>query len=459
VEEFRKKSFWLDTVPGSLEPRAALQENLVADVAIIGAGYTGLWTAYYLKQINPALNIVILEAEIAGFGASGRNGGWCASYLSGIDHWLDDPQHRDAAIRLQRLMFDTVAEVGRVTERESIDCHFEQSGALEIAVLPAQLKRLNEELAHVRGLGFDSDDYRFLSAGEIRETLNVDQAMGAILMSHCAAIHPALLARGLAETVTGLGVSLYEQSPVLELEGNQLKTPQGTVKAGTTILATEGYSGTLPGHERRMIPVHSMMVVTEPLSQEQIEAISMHRRYTFGNLDHATTYGQLTADGRIAFGCRGTYHYGSRVQEQFNQDDPEFELVRQTLLRLFPVLQGIRFTHAWGGAMGVSRSLQPSIHYQPGSQLAWAGGFFGNGVGATHLAGRTLADLVTRRDTDRVHTPWVNPPQAGRKWEPEPLRWLGIKSARVLMHMADRAEYRNSKFTPLITGALDRLTS
>ncbi|MFC1797039.1 NAD(P)/FAD-dependent oxidoreductase [Pseudomonadota bacterium] len=459
MEEFRKKSFWLDTVPGSLDPRAALQENLVADVAIIGAGYTGLWTAYYLKQINPALNIVILEAEIAGFGASGRNGGWCAGFLSGIDRWLDDPLHRDGALRLQRLMFDTVAEVGRVTERESIDCHFEQSGALEIAVLPAQLKRLNEELAYMQGLGFDSSDYRFLSAGEIQETLNVDQAMGAILMSHCAAIHPARLARGLADTVENLGVSLYEQSPVLELQGNQIKTPQGTVKAGITILATEGYGGTLPGHERRLIPVHSMMVATEPLSQEQIEAISMHRRYTFGNLDHVTTYGQLTADGRIAFGCRGTYHYGSRVQAQFDQDDPDFELVRQTLIRLFPVLQGIRFTHAWGGAMGVSRSLQPSMHFQAGAQLAWAGGFFGNGVGATHLAGQTLADLVTGRDTDRVHTPWVNPPQAGRKWEPEPLRWLGIKTARKLRHMADRAEYRNSRFTPLITGALDRLTS
>jgi len=459
VEEFRKKSFWLDTVPGSLEPRAALQENLVADVAIIGAGYTGLWTAYYLKQINPALNIVILEAEIAGFGAAGRNGGWCSGFLSGIDRWLDDPQHRDGAIRLQRLMFDTVAEVGRVTERESIDCHFEQSGALEIAVLPAQLIRLNEELAYVQGLGFDTGDYRFLNAGEIRETLNVDQAMGAMLMSHCAAIQPALLARGLAETVTGLGVSLYEQSPVLELEGNQLKTPQGTVKAETTILATEGYSETLPGHERRLIPIHSMMVVTEPLSQEQIDAISMHRRYTFGNLDREVTYGQLTADGRIAFGCRGTYHYGSRIQGQFNEDDPNFELVRQTLMRLFPVLEGIQFTHAWGGAMGVSRTLQPSVHYHPGAQLAWAGGYFGNGVGAAHLAGRTLADLVTGRDTERVHTPWVNPPQAGRKWEPEPLRWLGIKSARVLMHMADRAEYQNSKFTPLITRILDRLVS
>jgi len=457
MKEFRKQSFWLDSVPGSLAPRAALQEDLVADVAIIGAGYTGLWTAYYLKQINPSLTIAILEAEIAGFGAAGRNGGWCAGYLSGIDLWLDDAQHRDAAIRLQRLMFDTVSEVGRVAERESIDCHFEQSGALEIAVLPAQLTRLKDELKHSQGLGFDDGDYRFLSLGETREILNVDQAMGAILMSHCAAIHPARLARGLAETVEGLGVRLYEQSPLLELKGNQLRTPQGTVSAGTTILATEGYSTTLSGQERRLIPVHSMMVVTEPLSEEQIDAICMRKRFAFGNLDHVTTYGQLTADGRIAFGCRGTYHFGSGIQGQFNTADPEFELVRQTLFRFFPVLEGIGFTHAWGGAMGVSRSLQPSVNYNPATQLAWAGGYFGNGVGATHLAGRTLADLVTGRDTERVHTPWVNPPQAERKWEPEPLRWLGIKSARVLMHMADRAEYRDSRFTPVITKALDLL--
>jgi len=457
VEKFHKLSFWLDSVPGSLTPRPALQEDIEADVAIIGAGYTGLWTAYYLRQINPSLRIVILEAEIAGFGASGRNGGWCASFLSGIDRWLDDPQHRDGAIRLQRLMFDTVREVGLVADRESIDCHFEQSGALEIAVLPAQLKRLHDELEYLQSFGFGEEDYRFLSVDETHRTLNVDQAMGAIHMSHCAAIHPARLARGLADTIEGLGVTLYEQSPVMEINGNQLITPQGTVSTGITILATEGYSESLPGQERRLIPVHSMMVVTEPLSQEQIDAICMHKRFTFGNFDHEVTYGQLTADGRIAFGCRGTYHYGSEIQGQFNSADPEFELVRQTLIRFFPALEGIDFTHAWGGAMGVSRSLQPSVHYDPASQLAWAGGYFGNGVGATHLAGRTLADLVTGRDTERVHTPWVNPPQANRKWEPEPIRWLGIKSARVLMHMADRAEYRNSRFTPLISKALDLL--
>jgi len=457
VDEFRKKSFWLDSVPGSLAPRPALQGDIEVDIAIVGAGYTGLWTAYYLKKIEPSLNVAILEAEVAGFGASGRNGGWCSAYLSAIDRWLTDPQQRDAAIRLQRLMFNTVSEVGRVAERESIDCHFEQSGALEIAVLPAQLKRLQEELEFMRGLGFNEGDYRFLSAREVRETLKVDQAMGAILMSHCAAIHPARLARGLAETVEGMGVRLYEQSPVLELEGDQLRTPQGAVTAGITLLATEGYGNSLPEHRRRLIPVHSMMVVTEPLSEQQSDAICLHKRTTFTNLDRVTTYGQLTADKRIAFGCRGTYHFASRIQNHFDAEDPEFDLVRQTLLRFFPALEGIRFTHAWGGAMGVSRTLQPAVHFDSEKRLGGAGGYFGNGVGATHLAGQTLADLVTGRDTERVHTPWVNPPTLHRKWEPEPLRWLGIKSARVLMHWADRAEYRGGRSTMVIAKTLDKL--
>lgn len=457
MEDIRRNSFWLDSVPGSLAPRPALQDDIDADVAIVGAGYTGLWTAYYLKQIEPSLNIAILEAEVAGFGASGRNGGWCSAYLSSIDRWQGNPQYREAGIRLQRLMFNTVSEVGQVTERESIDCHFEQSGALEIAVLPAQLKRLQEELEHMRGLGFDEGDYRFLCAGEVRETVNVDQAMGAILMSHCAAIHPARLARGLAETVEGMGVRLYEQSPVLELDGGQLRTPQGTVTAGISLLATEGYSSSLPEFRRRLIPVHSMMVVTEPLNAQQIETIGLHKRTTFTNLDRMTTYGQLTADKRIAFGCRGTYHFASRVQNQFDAADPEFDLVRQTLIRFFPALEGIRYTHAWGGAMGVSRTLQPAIYFDPEKRLGGAGGYFGNGVGATHLAGQTLADLVMGQDTERVHTPWVNPPDMHRKWEPEPLRWLGIKSARLLMHWADRAEFRGGRSATVIAKTLDKL--
>jgi len=455
-QEFRKLSYWHDSVPGSLKPRSSLASDIQADIAIVGAGYTGLWTAYYLKQIDPSLDIVILEAEIAGFGASGRNGGWCAGYLSGIDQWLDDPVHRDGAIRLQKLMFDTVCEVGRVTRRESIDCHFDQSGALEIAVIPAQLARLREELEYLQGLGFGEQDYRWLGRDELRETLNVDQALAGIHMQHCAAIHPFRLARGLAATVASLGVSIYEKSPALEFSGNELRTPHGTVKAGTVILATEGYSGTIAGRKRRLVPIHSMMVVTEPLSEQQLEAISFHKRFCFGNLDRLVTYGQLTADRRITFGCRGTYHYGSGIRK-FDFGDPEFKLVSESLLQFFPDLEGIRFTHGWGGAMGVSRSLRPSVNFDPERRFGWAGGYFGNGVGATHLAGRTMADLVMGNDTERTHTPWVNPVARHKKWEPEPVRWLAVKSMAKLMHLADWAEYRGSRFAPMISKTLDTL--
>ncbi len=455
-QEYRKLSYWHDSAPGSLEPRPSLENDVEADIVIVGAGFTGLWTAYYLKQIDPSLDITILEAEIAGFGASGRNGGWCAAYLSGIDEWLDDPVHREGAIRLQKLMFETVAEIGHVTRQESIDCHFEQSGALEIAVIPPQLSRLREELDHRRSFGFGEEDYRWLGRDELQRTLKVDQGLAGIHMQHCAAVHPLRLARGLAETAAGLGVSIYEKSPVLEINNNELLTPLGKVKAGAVVIATEGYSGTVAGSERRLIPVHSMMVVSEALSDQQLDAIHFQKRLCFGNIDRMVTYGQLTADRRIAFGCRGSYHYGSKIQT-FDFSDPEFKLVSDTLLRFFPGLKGIRFTHGWGGAMGVSRSLRPSVNFDPDRRFGWAGGYFGNGVGATHLAARTMADLMMGRDTERTHTPWVNPVAGHKKWEPEPIRWLGVTSRAKLMRLADWADYRDSRFAQLVSKTLDTL--
>jgi glycine/D-amino acid oxidase-like deaminating enzyme len=440
--DYRRLSFWHDSLPYPVSPRPTLQSDIDADVAIIGAGYTGLWTAWYLKQSDPSLHIVILEAEIAGFGASGRNGGWCSAFLSGIDHWLDDPATRDSAIRLQRLMFDTVAEIGRLADELSIDCHFDQSGALEIAVQPGQLERLREELSWLRGLDFDETDFRWLEADEVSRELPVAGALAAIHTPHCAAIHPARLARGLAERLESLGVKIFEHSPVTGFGTRRVTTAAGQVRADTVLLATEGYGCGLPGRERNLIPVHSMMVVTEPLPDELLERLGSRRRYCFGNLDHIVTYGQLTADKRLAFGCRGIYFYGSGIRGRFDPADPAFDRVRNTLLRFFPELRGVRFTHAWGGALGVSRSLRPAVVFDRQQGLGWSGGYFGNGVAASHLAARTLADLVTGRDSERVATPWVNPPQAARKWEPEPLRWLGFTATRSLMELADRAEYR-----------------
>ena len=457
--KYRKLSFWHDSVPGSLQPRAGLENDIEVDIAIAGAGYTGLWTAYYLKKLKPALSIAIIESEIAGFGASGRNGGWCSSYLSGIERALSRPDQADAAMRLQRLLFDTVKEVGRVTEKESIDCHFDQSGQVEAAILPPQLHRLREEVSFMHDLGFDEQDIRYLTTQQLQDHINIDGALGGMFMSHCAAIHPARLARGLAEVVEEMGVKIFEQTAVLKLDHNGLTTSHGRVKAGATVLATEGYTKTIKGLERKLIPVHSMMIATEPLSEQQLEQTGLKQRYTFNNLDHLTTYGQLTADRRIAFGCRGSYLFGSGIKSHFNPADSEFDLIWDVLLKFFPTLSDSRYTHAWGGAMGVSRTLTPAVCFNREKNFGWAGGYFGNGVAATNLAGRTMADLILERDTDRVHTPWVNPEQEReldkKLWEIEPVRWLGINSRAGLMHLADRAESTGNFTAPLINKTLE----
>jgi len=437
---YHELSFWHDSLEEPLNPRPSLEGALRADVAVVGAGYTGLWTAWYLKHLDPALKIVVLEAEIAGFGASGRNGGWCSAWLSGIEHWLDDPSSRESAVRLQRLMFRTVQDIGEICEREAIDCHYERSGALITAVNEAQVKRLEAELRYLFNRGFEESDYRRLRGAERARSLDIDHALAVFHTPHCAAVHPARLARGLAQRLERRQVAIFEHSPVIDLQPGRLLTPQGRVAADTVIVATEGYGAGLEGQRRRLIPVHSMMVATEPLPPEVFEELRFDRRYCFGSLDHVVTYGQRTADDRIAFGCRGRYFYGSGLRRRFDAHDPEFDQVRQTLHRLFPRLREQRFTHAWGGALGVSRSRRPAVCYDPRRRLGWAGGYFGNGVAAAHLAGQTLADLVMGRDSERVCTPWVNPPEAARHWEPEPLRWLGFRAARTLMERMDRAE-------------------
>lgn len=355
TSDYRQLSYWHDSLPEPVQARPMLDSDIDADIVIVGAGYTGLWTAYYLKQIDPSLDIAVLEAEIAGFGASGRNGGWCTPHVSSIDQWLNDPLQKAGALRLKRLMIDTVSEIGRLTQRESIDCHYERSGALEIAVLPTQLSQLQVELKYQRELGFGEDVYSWLDAKETGELLKVDKALATIRAHHCAVVHPARLARGLADCVEGLGVRIYEHSPVQDIKDLVLTTAQAKVKAETVLLTTEGYTGGLAGNGRRLIPIHSMMVATEPLSQQQIDDIGFRQRYTFTNSDRVTTYGQLTADRRIAFGCRGTYLFASGIQHKFEMADPEFKLVQDTLLRFFPGLQGIRFTHAWGGARWACR--------------------------------------------------------------------------------------------------------
>jgi glycine/D-amino acid oxidase-like deaminating enzyme len=444
ARDYRKLSLWLDTVPGSLEPGTVLPGDRDVDVAIAGAGFTGLWTAYYLAQADPGLRIAICEKEIAGFGASGRNGGWCSALFPASLAKLERMAGRPQAIAMHRAMQQTVDEVGRAAAAESIDCHWAKGGTVQLARSATQLDRAAAEVREARTFGFGEDDLRLLTADEARGLAGASGVLGGTFTPHCAAIHPARLARGLAGAVRRRGVQLYERTPVLDIQPGRLITASGTVRARYVIRATEGYTAGLPGLRRAVAPVYSLMIATAPLPETAWDEIGLAGRPTFGDLRHLVIYGQRTADGRLAFGGRGApYHLGSAVRPSFDRVPVVFAALRRTLAELFPVLGTARITHAWGGPIGVPRDWCASVGLDRSTGLGWAGGYVGDGVSTTNLAGRTLADLITGADADITRLPWVG--HRSPRWEPEPLRWLGVNAGLQVMSWADRHEAKTGR--------------
>jgi glycine/D-amino acid oxidase-like deaminating enzyme len=439
----RALSYWRDSLPAPPR-RPPLAGDLEVDVAIVGAGYTGLWTAYYLASSDPGLRVAVLEREVAGFGASGRNGGWCSALFPASTTKLARMSGRDAAIAMQRAMRATVDEVASVVQAEGIDCHWAKGGTVVVACSPLQLARAEEEVSEARSFGFGEEDLRLLGAGEARGLLGATGVLGGTWTPHCAAIHPLLLARGLAGAVERLGVELFEGTAVTSIEPRLARTANGLVRARHVVRATEGYSPALPGLRRAIAPVFSLMIATEPLSEEQWAAVGLARRETFSDHRNVIIYGQRTADGRLAFGGRGApYHFGSRVRPRFDREPAVFAKLRRVLVELFPVLEGVRVTHTWGGPLGVPRDWCASVGLDHSTGLAWGGGYVGDGVGTSNLAGRTLADLITGRDSELVRLPWVG--HRSRPWEPEPLRWLGVNGTLRLALWADRSEARTGR--------------
>jgi glycine/D-amino acid oxidase-like deaminating enzyme len=345
---------------------------------------------------------------------------------------------------MYRAMQRTVDEVGRVAAAEGIDCHWAKGGTVHLVRSATQLERARAEVAEAREYGFGEDDLRLLTAAEARGLAMATDVVGATYTPHCAAIHPARLVRGLAEVVRGRGVAVHEATPVTEIAPGRLRTPTGTVRARYVIRATEGYTPRLPGLERAIAPVYSLMIATEPLPEEVWEQIGLTGRPTFGDHRYMIIYGQRTADGRLAFGGRGApYHLGSEIRPQFDRVPRVFDMLRHTLTDLFPVLADAKVTHTWGGPLGIPRDWCASVGLDPATGLGWAGGYVGDGVSTTNLAGRTLADLIRGTDSDLTRLPWVN--HHSRRWEPEPLRWLGVNTGRHIMSQADRREPRTGR--------------
>jgi len=451
-DRYRSQSFWSDSVSDSFLPRPALESDVRVDVAIVGAGYTGLWTAYYLKQLDPGLRVAIVEAEIAGFGASGRNGGWCLGTLAGMADFVGGAgSKREAGIRLQRAIFDTPLEVERVCEREGIDCDFARGGNVTFASVPAHVEKIREDIAFWHDLGFGEDDVRWLDPGECRRFVGTGVNLGGYFLAHCASLHPTRLVRGLAEVVERLAVPIYERSPARKIERGAVVTDSGRLRADLIVRATEGYTQTLEGCERVLLPLHSMMIATEPLPERVFEEIGLANRETFADPRRTVIYGQRTADDRIAFGARGRYYFGSRARDEFSPEDPFFDGAKSTLDSLFPILRDFEVTHRWGGALGVPRDWRPSVGVDRTRGIGWAGGYVGEGVAASNLAARTLAELILERETERTDLPLVGTPFP--PWEREPIRWLGVSSVRRLGEWLDAAELEG-KPTPRLREAV-----
>jgi glycine/D-amino acid oxidase-like deaminating enzyme len=441
---YRSLSLWHDTADDDWVPRAPLPGDTDVDVVVVGAGFTGLWTAYYLSKSDPSLRIAVLEKEVAGFGASGRNGGWSSALFPASIGWLARRHGRDAAVAQHRAMQAAVDEVGRVVATEGIDCSWHKGGTVSLARTPVQMQRARDEVAEARDWGFGADDLRLLDAHEARERLAATSVLGATFTPHCAAVHPARLVRGLARAVEAGGVPVYEQTVVTDIAPGVVGTNRGAVRAGIVVRAMEGYTPTLPHHRRDIAPVYSLMLATEPLSEDFWARTGLAERETWHDLRHLVIYGQRTADGRLAFGGRGApYHFGSRIRPQNDRQPAVFHGLRRILDELFPHLDNAAVTHTWGGPLGIARDWCASVGLDPATGLAWAGGYVGDGVTTTNLAGRTLADLITGQASDLTALPWVN--HHSRRWEPEPFRWLGVTASLRLMSTADAEELRTGR--------------
>jgi glycine/D-amino acid oxidase-like deaminating enzyme len=416
------------------------------DVAVVGGGLTGLWTAYYLSEADPTLRIAVLEREVVGFGASGRNGGWCSALFAVPEERMARQAGAAAGAAMRQAMVATVGEVGRVVGSEDIGCGFTRGGTVVLARTGAQLERARQEVAEARALGVDEEGLRLLSAEEASAMVAATSVLGGTYTHHCATVDPARLVRGLAEVVERRGVAIYEQTEVRAVRPGAAETVRGTVRAATVVRATEGYTRTLQGEERTLVPVYSLMIATEPLPDAFWDMVGLARRETFSDHRHLIIYGQRTADGRLAFGGRGApYHFGSAIRPELDGDAAVHEGLRSTLVELFPALADVAITHRWGGPLGIARDWFPSVGLDRGTGLAWAGGYVGDGVSTTNLAGRTLRDLILGQDTGLTALPWVG--HRSRRWEPEPLRYVGINAGLRLAGSADRAEERTGRAT------------
>ena len=446
----RAVSFWLDDLAekglDDLAPRPSLPGDLAADVCIVGAGFTGLWTAVSVLEREPSARVVVVEREFAGFGASGRNGGWASAIFPVGPAELARRHGVDAARAMTAAMVETVSEVGRAAAALGIDCDFAREGTYALVRSELADRAAAAEQEEAREAGLRVPERRSVPA--LGETLWTEA---------CASLHPGKLVRGLAGAAERLGARIFEGTRVTGVEPGRVTTTEGTVIADRVVIATEAWGSELPEIGRRILPLYSLVLATEPLPAAIWAGIGLPRGGTVTDFRHNLVYGQRTADDRLVFGGRGArYHFGSAIRPEYDRSPIVHGHLERTVDALFPAASGARFTHHWGGPLGVPRDWHPFVSPVHGGRIVVAGGYVGDGVATANLAGRTVADLVTDRSTALTALPWVGkrPP----RWEPEPLRLAGVNAVIGSLGIADSEEQLSGRPSRIaaVTGRLGR---
>jgi glycine/D-amino acid oxidase-like deaminating enzyme len=441
---YSQRSFWLETCGEDLAPRPPLTRSTEVDVAILGGGYTGLWTAYYLLCANPDLKVAVLEKEIVGFGASGRNGGWCSSKFPVTPSMLAQRYGREKARALMLAMNGAVDEIGRFCQSEGVDAHFHKGGILTLARGEHHLPMIRASFEAYSQLGL-GNQYQLLSAEQAQERVRVTKVRGAMFASENASLHPGRLARGLARAIERRGGTIYETTEVTGFQGGataKLITPAGEVTAKQAlVLAGESYLTQLSQLHRVVLPVYSLITLTEPLSEQQWNAIGWRNRESVASCNYTVDYLTRTADGRILFGSRGApYRFGSLITDDQEIHASTHAYIEDLVLEWFPPLHGIRFTHHWGGSVGMPRDWMPMVAFDPGTRIATARGYTGQGVSTTNLTARVLAELISGRRTELSQLPIAE--RRSPLWEVEPLRWLAVRYMQNAFRRIDEAGKR-----------------
>lgn len=425
------RPLWFEPTPA----RPQLPGDRQADLAIVGAGYTGLWTAYYLLKAQPDLRIVILEREYAGFGASGRNGGWASAIFPISLGQVARFTSQADALRLQAQMNDTVDEIGRVLTDEGIAADYAKNGFLSLARTKAQLTRVRAAVRASAEFGLP-DQWQELDRNQASAMIGAEGVLGGLFTPHCATVHPGKLVRGLAHLVQAMGATIHEYTAATAIQPGVVVTDHGRVTAPIVLRATEAFTCQQPGHRRSVVPLYSLVLATEPLSPDLRGQVG---RMAFNDMRHLRVYAQMTADHRLVFGGRGApYRLGSRISPQNDLVDKVHDRIRRNMVEFFPALRDTAITHRWGGALGVARDWCPSVGLDVATGMAWAGGYVGDGVATSNLAGRILRNLILKRDEAINHLPLVN--HRSPRWEREPLRWIGVNFGLTAAGLGDTEE-------------------